>query len=475
MADLGTGIKAKPFGVEQMSQDIIRDEGMLSERQSQLFDRQAKIGEEREKTLAPMEQAITQKLGEPMPERQKVDVPQFQPKPIVDAKEYENLSYGLIAMAMIGGVASKGKWLEVGEVLNGALDGYLKGNVQVAQKRYRDYDEMFKGAIAKENQANKEFEDILKNRELRIRDQINQYRITAAKYDRQDALAAAQSRSLDAMWRSLESRKSAVGRLEEMHDRTAMMLSLQGGGESKLTPEGEKYLVKLQQTNQAIPRTRRGLRDDDTINRLGAADAKAVAAGETDIPASRAEFKANQAALTQLTKDLSAIKPFKEMLDVNAEIALDLGKKVVSTDSRLANKSLNWLKQNVGDNPDTAEYLAQMAFVQTEAARVLQNPRLVGQLTDTARHEMQSVVSGDMPLKATERVIRRIQQDGKNRIAAMERQADSLKQKMGSSGASAPLKEKSPSLTNSKGWALHEDAQGNKAYVGPNGEIEEVH
>lgn len=28
--------------------------------------------------------------------------------------------------------------------------------------------------------------------------------------------------------------------------------------------------------------------------------------------------------------------------------------------------------------------------------------------------------------------------------------------------------------TNAKGWALHEDAQGNKAYVGPNNEIEEV-
>lgn len=31
-----------------------------------------------------------------------------------------------------------------------------------------------------------------------------------------------------------------------------------------------------------------------------------------------------------------------------------------------------------------------------------------------------------------------------------------------------------PPRTNSKGWTLHQDAQGNKAYVGPNGQIEEV-
>lgn len=446
-ADLAAVTTPKPFGVEQMSQDIMRDEGVLSQRQGQLLDRQTKIGAEREKTLGPMEEAITQRLNEPYPERPKSEIPQFKPEPIVDAKQYEQLSYGLIAMAMLGGVASKGKWLEVGEVLNGALDGYLKGNQIVAQKRYKDYEQMFKGAVAKEQQANREFEDILKNRELRIRDQINQYRIVAAKYDRQDALAAAQSRSLDAMWRSLDSRKSAVARLEEMHDRTRIMIDLQGGGQSKLTPAGEKYLEKLARSGQPIPRTRRGLRDDDTINRLGEADAKAGQTGGADIPASRAEYKANQAALTQLTKDISAIKPFKEMLDVNAEIALDLGKKVVSTDSRLANKSLNWLKQNVGDNPDTAEYLAQMAFVQTEAARVLQNPRLVGQLTDTARHEMQTVVSGEMPINATERVIRRIQQDGKNRIAAMEKQADALKQKLGGSSSSAPGKGNSGDLT----------------------------
>ena len=114
------------------------------------------------------------------------------------------------------------------------------------------------------------------------------------------------------------------------------------------------------------------------------------------------------------------------MLDKNANIAIDLSKKVMMTDSALANKSLNWVKQNVGDNPDTAEYLAQMAFVQTEAARVLNNPRLVGQLSDSARQEMENVINGNMPLNATERVLNRIKQDGDNRVNAMLSMHDNL-------------------------------------------------
>jgi hypothetical protein len=137
-------------------------------------------------------------------------------------------------------------------------------------------------------------------------------------------------------------------------------------------------------------------------------------------------FKATSNALGQVTKDLAAIRPYKDMLDQNANIAISLSKQAIKGNSALANKPINWVKQNMGDNPDTNEYLAQIAIVQTEAARVLSNPRLVGQLSDSARHEMQELVNGNMPLESTERVLNRIKQDGTNRIAAMEREQKAL-------------------------------------------------
>ena len=59
------------------------------------------------------------------------------------------------------------------------------------------------------------------------------------------------------------------------------------------------------------------------------------------------------------------------MLDKNADIAINLAKKVLKTNSSLANKTLNWAGQHLTDYPDLAEYMAQMRILTTESARVL--------------------------------------------------------------------------------------------------------
>lgn len=157
----------------------------------------------------------------------------------------------------------------------------------------------------------------------------------------------------------------------------------------------------------------------------------------TMFAAEQQEYRGNSLAVGNVLKDLASIRPYKEMLDKNVDIAANLADKAIATDSKWANKKINWLKQNATDNPDVAEYLAQMTIVQTEAARVLNNPRLVGQLTDAARHEMQEVISGDMPLNATKRVLKRIQNDGANRVNAMVKERDTLLKKGATGEATA--------------------------------------
>lgn len=192
----------------------------------------------------------------------------------------------------------------------------------------------------------------------------------------------------------------------------------------QLTDKGRAVEEEFVRAGKTVPKTRRGEVDYRLLNFMG--EHEEGGAGSGYITGAQAEYKADAVALGQISKDLTAIRPFKTMLDTNIDVAIDLGKKVVKSNSKLANRSINWVKQNVGDNPDTNEYLAQIAFVQTEAARVLNNPRLVGQLTDSARHEMQDVVDGNMPIKSTERVLRRIQKDGENRVAAMEKERANL-------------------------------------------------
>ena len=178
-----------------------------------------------------------------------------------------------------------------------------------------------------------------------------------------------------------------------------------------LTPAGQKAKSGLAATGQNVSRI-----DNKTLNDMGA-DAEASGTSVADV---KAGYKADTAALTANTKSLAAIEPFKKMLDTNIDIAKNLSKKVISTNSAYANKSLNWIKQNAGDNPDTAEFLAQMRFVETEAARVLNNPNLTGTLTDSARREMESVVSGNLPINSLDRVLARIKSDGDNRVKSLE-------------------------------------------------------
>jgi len=176
---------------------------------------------------------------------------------------------------------------------------------------------------------------------------------------------------------------------------------------------------------------------NDAIIRRAAKISRELGMSIDDVAARPEEFKSNAMALSAVTKDMAAIRPFKVMLDANAAVLTKLAEKVIKTDITYANKPLNWVRKNITGDEDVAEFLAQMQIVQTEAARVLNNPRLVGQLTDSARHEMQSIINGDMALGQTKRIIERVRSDGTNRVEAMEREMEGLRRKLRGAG-SAP-------------------------------------
>jgi hypothetical protein len=214
------------------------------------------------------------------------------------------------------------------------------------------------------------------------------------------------------------------------------------GGTSSvvLTPEGQRVQDELAMAGE-LPSFGMGkvgmTQRNEFLNREGKKRYGEGGTGES-AAVDRASAKADKGALNAVTKDLAAIKPFAEMLDKNVVIAKNLAQQVIASDTRLANKPLNWLRQNAADYPQTAEFLAQVRFVQTEAARVLNNPRLVGQLTDSARREMEAVVNGDMPLNSFNAVMDRIVSDSGNRISSMVDQQQRLKTSIGGEKGNAP-------------------------------------
>lgn len=233
----------------------------------------------------------------------------------------------------------------------------------------------------------------------------------------------------------------------------------------------DKY--KVDRVNPPFSMGKAGEADREAWFRAVAKFSKEDGLSGGEVAGGQADGRANSAALTQNTKDIASIRPYKEMLDKNANIAIDLSKKVALTNSAWANRPVQWLRANGTSDPNLREYLAQIQIVSTEAARVLNNPRLTGQLTDSARHEMQEIINGKMPLADTERVLKRMMQDGDNRVTSLQTENASLKR--GASGKSGDAPAKGGGDTNAKGWKLHTDKDGNKAYVSPDGkQFEEV-
>ena len=107
-----------------------------------------------------------------------------------------------------------------------------------------------------------------------------------------------------------------------------------------------------------------------------------------------------------------------------ADILKDLANKATSTSSPWANHTVNYLKTHPTSDPDQTKFLAQMLVFQSEAARVISNPRLVGALTDSARQELQHVINGDMSASTIGHVVDLLVADGDRRVKALRDQGN---------------------------------------------------
>ena len=189
-----------------------------------------------------------------------------------------------------------------------------------------------------------------------------------------------------------------------------------------VTTTGAQYNLSPEQQNALDKAVTEGRLDPARINSRSAIIlANQFTLNPTlDMVSGTADAKTRTAQQAKVGVQLSVLRPFVGMVDKNGEVLKTLADKAIVTNVALANRPINWIEQNIGDHPDMAEFLAQVKIFKDEAARVVSNPNLVGVLSDTARKEMENVISGNMPLKSMRRVIERLQADSHNRISSME-------------------------------------------------------
>lgn len=206
------------------------------------------------------------------------------------------------------------------------------------------------------------------------------------------------------------------------------------GAVPKLTPEGKDAVaLNFAKTGQLPPmgygKAAVELRTE-IINRAAEMNPN------LDLASNRADYKANQGALSQLQKQRDAIGAFEQTAQKNIDLFLTQAGKVVDTGSPLANKLVRQVTGQMLGSPDQAAYNAARQVAINEIAKITTNPNLSGQLSDTARKEVEAFNPGSATLKQSVSVMRLLKQDMQNRTIALDDQISAIKGRI--SGKAAP-------------------------------------
>jgi hypothetical protein len=128
----------------------------------------------------------------------------------------------------------------------------------------------------------------------------------------------------------------------------------------------------------------------------------------SQIASIHANVKAQTGNIQVQTKSLQGLKAFDEVARANAERALQLFGKVSDSGVPLINMMTRGAEYGMGSE-DVAELRQVLQNFQAETARIVAgHPQLLGATTDTARQEIERIVSGDMTKEQAERVIKRL-------------------------------------------------------------------
>lgn len=145
-----------------------------------------------------------------------------------------------------------------------------------------------------------------------------------------------------------------------------------------------------------------------------------------NIAGARETFAADKASLTKMQSQYDAVTAFEKTAIRNGDRLLDLADKVDKTGMPAIERWIRSGRQATGD-VDVAQFNAQMLVYRNEAAKILTNPNLSGQLTDSARHEVAEFLSGSSSAPQIRGVVTLLKSDFENRKKTLEEQIAEIK------------------------------------------------
>lgn len=154
-----------------------------------------------------------------------------------------------------------------------------------------------------------------------------------------------------------------------------------------------------------------------------------------------AAFKANQASLTKLQTQFDSVDAFEKTATKNIDRLLQTAKDIPDLGTRFMNVPARMISSDMIGTVAMAKFKADLLTAQNEAAKVLNSANASGVLSDSARHELQEMAGGNLPLPAMTAAFNELKNDMGNRHDAYQQQINDIKGRMkttshsGTSGA----------------------------------------
>ena len=210
----------------------------------------------------------------------------------------------------------------------------------------------------------------------------------------------------------------------------------------------------------------------------------AAANGDTTgaIAARQSALKANGVALDQVTKLETATNGYAATLDKNLTNLEQAYAKAGNMGSPLLTRAQRAWQQGITGDPDTASMVTWLNAVQGEYAKLKSGNLGNAPASDSQMRDAKEVINKYMNEGGIAAVGQAMREEAANRKAAIAEQKQSLMGSLGQSAPGAPQSAPKPTgasstnvpNVNSKGWTLHQDKNGNRAYVSPDGKQYQV-
>jgi hypothetical protein len=200
----------------------------------------------------------------------------------------------------------------------------------------------------------------------------------------------------------------------------------------RMTPNGlHQAALNFIATGQ-YPPTGRGS-DPASLAQREAINAKVgavAAASGMDLPTLRAFYKSNAASLSQQQKAADSVQSFMSTADKNADLLKQTLAKVPDSGIPLLNQPLRSFAKNVEGDKNMSQMVTYLRSAQAEYGRIISQPNLAGQLTDSARHEAQDLLDPKATVQQMLASLDALRSEGTNRVVSIGEQIQRIQQRM---------------------------------------------